>query len=170
MVHETSTATPLAMLDALTAFAGGSLAAFGARTLVRRPLLAAWLLTLLLVPWTLFLAALATFSHLTVLSYDRAELMGWAAFDAAFVTLLVRAFLKPRVGSYMLLAALAACDGALAVRHLRCSVSAARSSRSCFALSRRSRLSPPPSRFFDARVTCSKTTDGQLGRSVVKRM
>ena len=118
MAHEPGASSALAMLDALTAFAGGSLVRFGARTLVRRPLVAAWLLTLLLVPWTFFLAALALFSHLTVLSYDRAELFGWTAFDAVFVVLLVRAFLKPRVGTYALLATLAACDGALAVRHM----------------------------------------------------
>ncbi|MGH7327932.1 MAG: phosphatidylglycerol lysyltransferase domain-containing protein, partial [Polyangiaceae bacterium] len=117
MAHESDASSTLAMIDALTAFAGGSLVRFGARTLVRRPLVAAWLLTLLLVPWTLFLASLALFSHLTVLSYDRNELLGWTAFDAVFVVLLVRAFLKPRVGTYALLAALAACDGALAVRH-----------------------------------------------------
>ena len=118
MAHESGASSILAMLDALTAFAGGSLVRFGASTLVRRPLVAAWLLTLLLVPWTFFLAALALFSHLTVLSYDRSELFGWTAFDAVFVVLLVRAFLKPRVGTYALLAALAACDGALAVRHV----------------------------------------------------
>ncbi len=117
MAHETGASSTLAMLDALTAFAGGSLTKFGARTLVRRPLVAAWLLTLLLVPWTLFLASLALFSHLTVLSYDRSDLLGWTAFDAVFVVLLIRAFLRPRVGTYALLAALAACDGALAVRH-----------------------------------------------------
>jgi phosphatidylglycerol lysyltransferase len=42
--------------DALTAFAKGSLTRFGAVTLLRRPLLLVWLITVLLVPWTVLLA------------------------------------------------------------------------------------------------------------------
>lgn len=117
MVHEGRTPAALALLDALTAFAGGSLLSFGVRTLVKRPLVAAWLLTLLLVPWTIFLATLAAFSDLRVLSYDRVELLSWVAFDAAFAYLLLRAFLKPSSSTYAALAFLAACDGALAVGH-----------------------------------------------------
>ncbi|HEX7664241.1 MAG TPA: phosphatidylglycerol lysyltransferase domain-containing protein, partial [Polyangiaceae bacterium] len=118
MVCPEGASTEVAMLDALTAFADGSLVRFGLATLVRRPLVAAWILTLLLGPWTLFLLVLALFSDLTVLSYGRAELLAWATFDAVFFAILVRAFLKPRAWSYAVLALLAAFDGAFAVQHL----------------------------------------------------
>ncbi len=118
MVCPKDASTRVAMLDALTAFAGGSLVRFGLATLLRRPLVAAWILTLLLGPWTLFLFVLAMFSDLRVLAYDRSDLLLWATFDAIFFAILVRAFLKPRVWSYATLAALAAFDGAQAVHHL----------------------------------------------------
>lgn len=44
------------LVDALTAFAQGSLTRFGLVTLLRRPLLLVWMLALLLVPWTVLLA------------------------------------------------------------------------------------------------------------------
>ncbi|PTL83037.1 DUF2156 domain-containing protein [Vitiosangium sp. GDMCC 1.1324] len=49
-------ASHLPIYDALTAFAQGSLARFGVATLLRRPLLLVWLITVLLVPWTVLLA------------------------------------------------------------------------------------------------------------------
>jgi phosphatidylglycerol lysyltransferase len=60
MVHPAGTPTWRALLDALTAFAGGSLVRYGWRTLLRgpQPVLAA--MAALLVPWTLVLATLDT--------------------------------------------------------------------------------------------------------------
>ncbi|WNG40661.1 DUF2156 domain-containing protein [Archangium violaceum] len=48
--------SPLPVYDTLTAFAQGSLARFGVATLLRRPQLLVWLVTVLLVPWTVLLA------------------------------------------------------------------------------------------------------------------
>ncbi len=60
MVHPALTPTWRALLDALTAFAGGSLVRYGWRTLLRgpQPVLAA--MAAMLVPWTLVLATLDT--------------------------------------------------------------------------------------------------------------
>jgi len=60
MVHPERTPTWRALLDALTAFAGGSLVRYGWCTLLRgpQPVLAA--MAILLVPWTLVLAMLDT--------------------------------------------------------------------------------------------------------------
>jgi phosphatidylglycerol lysyltransferase len=50
----------LAVLDALRAFAGGSLAAFALRTLLSGPALLMWIRALLLWPWTALLAIVPT--------------------------------------------------------------------------------------------------------------
>lgn len=60
MVHPEGTATWRALLDALTAFAGGSLVRYGWRTLVRGPQPVLTAMAVLLVPWTLVLATLDT--------------------------------------------------------------------------------------------------------------
>ncbi len=119
MVHPRGQPWPLHMLDALRAFAGGSLVRFGARTLAHRPLLLAWLLTLALIPWTIVLVVLLGFhAAAPIFGFARPELFGWAAFDAAFAALLVRAFWRPRASMYVLLAGAAAADAALSSLHL----------------------------------------------------
>ncbi|HSQ63286.1 MAG TPA: DUF2156 domain-containing protein [Polyangiaceae bacterium] len=110
---------PLHLLDALRAFAGGSLLGFGWRTVARRPLVLAWLLTLALIPWTAVLAILLAFhAAVPLFGFPRSELFAWASFDAMFALLLVRAFRKPRAASYLVLALAAAGDAALASLHL----------------------------------------------------
>jgi phosphatidylglycerol lysyltransferase len=81
------------LIDALRAFAGGSLLRFGLRTVARRPLVLAWLLTLALIPWTALLFVLLAFRVASPLfGFPRSELFLWALFDAGFATVLVRAF------------------------------------------------------------------------------
>jgi phosphatidylglycerol lysyltransferase len=110
---------PLHLLDALRAFAGGSLVRFGWRTVAHRPLLLAWLLTLALIPWTVLLTILLAFhAAVPLFGFPRSELLAWAAFDALFAFLLVRAFHRPRASTYLVLAFAAACDAALASLHL----------------------------------------------------
>jgi phosphatidylglycerol lysyltransferase len=58
MVHPARTPTWRALLDALTAFAGGSLVRYGWRTLLRGPQPVLAVMAALLVPWTLVLATL----------------------------------------------------------------------------------------------------------------
>jgi len=109
----------LAVIDVLRAFAGGSLVRFGIGTLIRRPFVLAWVLTLLLVPWTAMLVVLFTFHRASsLLGFPRWEILAWAVFDALFATALVRAFWKPRVGVYGLLAFAAAVDAAVSIAHL----------------------------------------------------
>jgi hypothetical protein len=84
MVHPAETSSVRALLDALTAFAGGSLWRFGWRTLVRgpRPVLVA--MAALLLPWTLVLATL------DVARWYPAPWMqtAWVGFDLALCALL----------------------------------------------------------------------------------
>ncbi len=109
----------LHVLDVLRAFAGGSLVVFGLRTVARRPLVLAWFLTIALVPWTLLLAVLLAFhAAVPLFGFPRVELFAWAAFDALFATLLVRAFWRPRTWKYAALAFAAGCDATLASLHL----------------------------------------------------
>ncbi len=109
----------VATADVLRAFAGGSLVRFGVGTLVRRPFVLAWVLTLLLVPWTAMLLVLLAFhSAGSLLGFPRWEVIAWATFDALFATALVRAFWKPRFGVYGLLACAAAVDAFVSTMHL----------------------------------------------------
>lgn len=106
-------------LDVLRAFAGGSLVRFAGGTLVRRPFVLAWVLTLLLVPWTAMLVVLLAFHGASsLLGFPRTEIFAWALFDALFATALLRAFWKPRFGVYGLLAAAAAIDAVVSTMHL----------------------------------------------------
>lgn len=109
----------LHLLDSLRAFAGGSLVAFGLRTAAKRPRVLPWLLTLALIPWTVVLVVLLALRAAEPLfGFARAELMGWAVFDALFAALLVRAFWAPRAWKYLALALGACADAALASIHL----------------------------------------------------
>lgn len=108
-----------ATLDVLRAFAGGSLVRFGIGTLVRRPFVLAWVLTLLLVPWTAMLALLLVLHDgASVLGFPRPEIVEWTAFDALFAAALLRAFWKPRFSVYGLLACAAAVDAIVSIMHV----------------------------------------------------
>ncbi len=109
----------VSLYDVLRAFAGGSLVRFGVGTLVRRPFALAWVLTLLLVPWTAMLVVLLAFHRAAAMfGFPRSELFAWAVFDALFAAALVRAFWKPRVGVYGVLACAAALDAIVSIMHL----------------------------------------------------
>jgi len=119
LVAPRGTPALLSIIDTLRAFAGGSLVSFGARTLVRRPLVLAWVLTLLLVPWTTMLVVLLALHRASpLLGFPRAEIFGWAAFDGLFALALLRAFWKPRFSAYALLGAAAAIDAVVSTMHL----------------------------------------------------
>ncbi len=119
MIVPRSSSPLAATIDTLRAFAGGSLVSFGARTLIRRPLVLAWILTLLLVPWTTMLVVLLAFHRATpLLGFPRAEIFGWAAFDALFALALLRAFWKPRFSAYAILGAAAAVDALVSTMHI----------------------------------------------------
>jgi len=107
------------VFDVLRAFAGGSLVLFGARTLARRPLATAWVLSLLLVPWTAMLVVMLSIHRaVALLGFPRVELFGWAVFDALFAVALIRAFWRPRFSSYAALGAAAAIDAIVSTLHL----------------------------------------------------
>lgn len=109
----------LAVFDVLRAFAGGSLVLFGARTLARRPLATAWVLSLLLVPWTAMLVVMLSIHRaVALLGFPRAELFGWVVFDALFAMALIRAFWRPRFSSYAALGAAAAIDAVVSALHV----------------------------------------------------
>ncbi|HEY1955612.1 MAG TPA: phosphatidylglycerol lysyltransferase domain-containing protein [Polyangiaceae bacterium] len=109
----------LAIVDVLRAFAGGSLVRFGVGTLVSRPLLLPWVLTLLLVPWTTLLVVLLVAHHaVPLLAFPRGELYGWAAFDALFAVALIRAFRQPRFGAYAFLGCAALVDALVSTLHV----------------------------------------------------
>ncbi|HEY2365097.1 MAG TPA: hypothetical protein VGH87_01880, partial [Polyangiaceae bacterium] len=109
----------LAVFDVLRAFAGGSLIGFGVRTLARRPLATAWVLSLLLVPWTAMLVVMLSIHRaVALLGFPRAELFGWVVFDALFAIALIRAFWRPRFSSYAALGAAAAIDAIVSALHV----------------------------------------------------
>ncbi len=119
MIAPRGTPAWLSVIDTLRAFAGGSLVTFGARTLVRRPLVLAWVLTLLLVPWTTMLVVLLFFHRaVPLLGFPRTELFGWAVFDALFALALLRAFWKPRFSAYAILGSAAAVDALVSTMHI----------------------------------------------------
>ena len=108
-----------AIVDVLRAFAGGSLVRFGVGTLVKRPLVLPWVLTLLLVPWTTLLVLLLVVHHaVPLLAFPRSELYGWAAFDALFAVALIRAFRQPRFGAYAFLGFAALVDALVSTLHV----------------------------------------------------
>lgn len=84
LVHPARTSVVRALLDALTAFAGGSLLRFGWRTLRRGPPPVLALMAALLVPWTLVLALLDTARWYPAPWMQ----VGWVAFDAVLCGLL----------------------------------------------------------------------------------
>jgi phosphatidylglycerol lysyltransferase len=108
----------IALVDALTAFAGGSLVRFAARSLLVRPRGLLWLLAVGLVPWTALLLWLDVTNAEGVAGYSRGALAWWIAFDVVLATGLFRAALRPsyRVLVTLIVAALA--DSFLSSLHL----------------------------------------------------
>lgn len=84
LVHPKDDSTVRALLDALRAFAGGSLTRFVIETMRRSPEWSLHLLEWLLLPWTLFLAAIPTAPWFPSLAVHGA----WVAFDLVLWALL----------------------------------------------------------------------------------
>jgi phosphatidylglycerol lysyltransferase len=94
--------------DALAAFARGGLLRFGLRTLLRRPAVLIQALALILIPWTILMAAAPSarwFPSPTVK-------WGWVAFDAALALALTRLARRWRRRLDTVLAALVTADAA----------------------------------------------------------
>ncbi len=109
----------LHLLDALRAFAGGSLARFGIRTIARHPGGPPWALAVPLAPWSAILAVRAALGLTSLLGWSRGVLAAWAAFDAVLCVALFRIAMRPTRGRLLAAAAAAAADAALSLVHLK---------------------------------------------------
>lgn len=107
-----------AIVDTLRAFAGGSLFRFAARTLWRRPGSESLALAVPLVPWTLFLFALAVSQRTGPLGFSGPALWGWAVFDSVLVAGMLSAALAPRRRLLGLLWTAATLDAVVSVAHV----------------------------------------------------
>jgi phosphatidylglycerol lysyltransferase len=83
LAHPRGTSSHLALIDALSAFARGSLLRYGSETLLRGPAIVVRVLAALLVPWTVLLA----FAPAAWFPFRWVK-TGWVAFDAALVVAL----------------------------------------------------------------------------------
>jgi hypothetical protein len=106
------------VIDALRAFAGGSLVGFGVRSVVGHPSGLPWLLAVPLLPWAILLAILAGVDAAGTLGFARPVLFAWAAWDALLGVLLFRAARRPRRSRLLALAAAASVDAALSIAHI----------------------------------------------------
>ena len=107
------------LLDALRAFAGGSMLRFFARSVIRHPGGPPWLLALPLVPWTLALVAIAAFGHAAWLGFRVEQLSAWSVFDAVMVVLLFRVSARPRPLGLLVTVFATSLDAVLSIFHLR---------------------------------------------------
>ena len=98
-----------AVYDALAAFARGGLLRFGLRTLLRRPAVLIQALALILIPWTILMAAAPSARWFP----SPAVKWGWVAFDAALAPALVSLARRWRRGLDTLLATLVSADAAV---------------------------------------------------------
>ncbi len=106
------------VLDSLRAFAGGSIAGFAIRSVLRPPSGPPWALALPLVPWTLLLAGLAVSGRASLVGYSAGALGAWVAFDALLAAELFWSALRPSRGRLAIGAAAASLDAGLSVPHL----------------------------------------------------
>ena len=107
------------LVDALRAFAGGSLVRFGFRSMIRHPGAPPWALAVPLVPWSVVLALRAAAGFTSLLGWSRGVLAAWAVFDAVLCLVLFRVAMRPTVGRLLAAATAAALDAALSLSHLR---------------------------------------------------
>ncbi len=105
------------LLEALRAFARGSLLRFGTRSILRQPSGPPWLLALPLLPWCLSLGALVVAGHASLLGFSSAQLAAWVVFDSVLATALYRAALHPRFANLCAVASVAAIDAAFSIHH-----------------------------------------------------
>lgn len=109
----------LHLVDALRAFAGGSLVRFGLRSMIRHPGGPPWALAVPLAPWSVILAVRAAAGFTSLLGWSRGVLAAWAAFDAVLCLVLFRVAMRPTIGRLLAAAIAAAVDAALSLSHLR---------------------------------------------------
>lgn len=107
----------LHLLEALRAFASGSLLRFGVRSLVRHPSGPPWLLASPLLPWCLLLGVLVLWGHASLLGLSSLQLAAWVVFDSLLAIALYRVALRPRLSSLGLVASAAAVDAAVSIHH-----------------------------------------------------
>jgi phosphatidylglycerol lysyltransferase len=108
----------LVLLDVLRAFAGGRLAAFGIRSIVRHASGPPWAVAMPLVPWIGLLVGLLATGHAGALALSRPALAGWIVFDIVLAWLMFRAATRPRAPQLAALAIAAAADAAWSIQHL----------------------------------------------------
>lgn len=118
LVYPRRESPALHLVDALRAFAGGSLLRFATRSFVRHPSGLPWALALPLPAWTATLAWLAVVHRASLLGFPAGELGLWAAFDALLLVVLVRVAMRPLRSRLMLATSLATFDTLLSVGHL----------------------------------------------------
>jgi phosphatidylglycerol lysyltransferase len=118
LLHPRQDGTARPILDALRAFAGGSLLRFGVRTVLIQPAGPPWALAMVLTIWTLVLAVLTVADRAAIFGFGRVTLAGWVAFDALLAVLLFRFARRPRPGTLMVATLLALGDAVLSVLHL----------------------------------------------------
>ncbi len=119
LLYPTGTSPWLHVMDSLRAFAGGSLARFFTRSVLRHPGGPPWLLAIPLVPWTLSLVALSASGHAAWLGYRFEQLSGWSVFDALMIVLLFRVASRPTLLALTFAVGASLVDAALSVVHLR---------------------------------------------------
>jgi lysylphosphatidylglycerol synthetase-like protein (DUF2156 family) len=118
IVYPASSTAPAAIVDALRAFAGGSLTAFAVRSVLRHPSRWPWALALPLPAWILALAWIACLGRASLLGFSGAELWTWVAFDVLLLVLLLGAAMRPRRPQLLVAMGLAGIDAALSAAHV----------------------------------------------------
>jgi hypothetical protein len=109
--------TAVALVDVLTAFAGGSLVRFGLRSLLLHPQGLLWLLAVGLVPWTTLLLWLDITRRAPIIGYSSGALAAWVAFDVALAAGLFRAAHRPAAMGLLALLLAASLDALVSSFH-----------------------------------------------------
>jgi phosphatidylglycerol lysyltransferase len=108
----------LVLLDVLRAFAGGRMLPFVWRSLVRHPNGPPWAIAVPLVGWTALLTMLSVLDQTSLLGFSPGALRAWIVFDAVLACLLFKVARKPRRRELAIMAATAAFDAVVSIRHL----------------------------------------------------
>jgi hypothetical protein len=118
LVTPAGTSALVALADALTAFAGGSLVRFALRSLFLHARGLLWLLAVGLVPWTALLLWLNWTHEAGVAGYSSVALAWWIAFDVVLAAGLFRAAFRPANLTLLALIAASSTDAVLSALHL----------------------------------------------------
>ena len=118
LVHPEGQPAVVPLLDALRAFANGTLLRFALRSIVAHPSGPPWLLAIPLVPWTSGLAVLAAFGRPSLLGFAIGPRWAWVVFDALLAVLLYGTAMRPSRSRLLFATLLAAGDAALSFVHV----------------------------------------------------